>query len=164
MGFESGKFRARRIWDLMRCSLILKVALYRTPIGRYIIKLYSQYPTPKYSPVVVEIYYFFYCHSSSALRNFQLFPPFGEYLGGTQFTSFILDSARTMHWPAESFINQEQCGKCRRIWLRNGQSNVKICSIVMEYLSMLLLTPHVLFHPHSSMHFDGRHTLYVKHR
>ena len=52
---------------------------------------------------------------SSALRNFQFSSPLREYLGGTHFTGFILDSAQTMRWPAESFIKQDHLRKCRRI-------------------------------------------------
>ena len=52
--------------------------------------------------------------------------------------------------------NQEQCGKCRRMWLRNGQSSVKISSIVVEYLSMLLLTPDVVS---PSLMFSSIHIL-----
>ena len=37
---------------------------------------------------------------SSVLRNYQFSPPLGADLGGTHFTGFVLDSARTMRWPA----------------------------------------------------------------
>ena len=63
----------------------------------------------------------------------------------------VLDSARTMQRHAEHFTNQEQCGNCTRILLCNDRLHATINSIVMQDLSMALLTPYVLIQPHSSM-------------
>ena len=55
---------------------------------RFITKLYSQYPTLKFSPVFVKISYFSTVSPSSALLNFQFSSPFRVYLGGTHFHWF----------------------------------------------------------------------------
>ena len=56
-----------------------------------------------------------------------------------------------MRGPSQHFIHQEQRGNWSRIWQCSGLSYANISSIIMHDLSMSLLTPHVLFHPHSSM-------------
>ena len=66
-------------------------------------------------------------------------------------TQRYLAKGSTMHGPAEHFIHQEQGEKWSRIWQCNGQSCANISSIVMQDLSIPLLTRPVLFHPHSLM-------------
>ena len=73
---------------------------------------------------------------SSALQNFLLFSPFGEYLKGAHHTDFSFRQCYNMKGPAEHFIHQKQRGNPSRIQLCNCQSHAKISSIVMQDLSI----------------------------
>ena len=72
---------------------------------------------------------------SSALQNFLLFSPVGEYLKGAHHTEFSFRQCYNMKGPAEHFIHQKQHGTSR-IQLCNCQSHAKISSIVMQDLSI----------------------------
>ena len=110
MGFESGQFRARRIWDVCHFwKLPLNVCI---PIGINYQTL-STISHPKRLTCRCQNMLFFLLSRLLApygIFNFFLLSEI-IYRGGTHFTGFILDSARTMHWSAKRFINQEQCGK-----------------------------------------------------
>ena len=72
---------------------------------------------------------------SSALQNFLIFSPVGEYLGGAHLTDFSFRQCYNTKGPAEQFIHQKYRGT-RRIQLCNCQSHAKISSIVMQDLSI----------------------------
>ena len=73
---------------------------------------------------------------SSALQNFILFSPVGEYLKGAHHTDFSFRQCYDMKGPVEHFIHQKQSGNPRRIQLCNCQSHAKISSTVMQDLSI----------------------------
>ena len=71
----------------------------------------------------------------SALQNFLLFSPFGEYLKGAHHTDFSFRQCHDMKGPAEHFIHHNQRGTSG-IQLCNCQSHAKISSTVMQDLSI----------------------------
>ena len=83
--------------------------------------------------------------------EFFILVSFQRVFGGPLILSVLVLTVLEPWTDLQISSSQEQFGNCSKIWLCNSQSHAKISSIVMQELLMRLLTPHILFHPHSSM-------------
>ena len=72
--------------------------------------------TPKHSPTLFKICYFFCSHPFWRPLECLILFFFGRVSEGALILPIlVLESARTTDGPAEHFIHQEQCGNCSKI-------------------------------------------------
>ena len=72
--------------------------------------LYLQYPTPNHFPTLSKSFISSVLTPSGNLQNFQCFLLSESIWRALSLLVLVLDTARTMHGPAEHFIRQKHCG------------------------------------------------------